>query len=299
MVMYHHPLPLYRRHSYRILAPITPRTGDEFLFGITGISGLSNPLGSEGLAPGKAEEDDDSGEGGSIKKAGGTNGTHTEGGIVKANKGMILRKSVEYIKYASLLCHMAFSDGKLTSVITTLRYLQQLVSAQASRNRDLEQEIHAYQQDGTTRLPNGIDMSGKPQGNFETIDHDADGFTDLVLHEDVADSEFAIHLSNYPKNPYNVGLGPMPEEDTPMDTRVTPGVTNYSFEEGSTSRMDSSLTPPSVGTLTPPSVGTSSVEGDDGRADSSVELNRGRDRTVRQNGMGEVQVKSEIDDMQT
>jgi hypothetical protein len=33
------------------------------------------------------------------KKSGGTNGTHTEGGIVKANKGMILRKSVEYIKW--------------------------------------------------------------------------------------------------------------------------------------------------------------------------------------------------------
>ena len=37
-----------------------------------------------------------------MKRAGGTNGTHTEGGIVKANKGMILRKSVEYIKYVHL-----------------------------------------------------------------------------------------------------------------------------------------------------------------------------------------------------
>ncbi|TFK49283.1 HLH-domain-containing protein, partial [Heliocybe sulcata] len=42
-------------------------------------------------------------------------------GVVKANKGMILRKSVEYI-----------------------RYLQQLVSAQASRNRDLEQQLSVY-----------------------------------------------------------------------------------------------------------------------------------------------------------
>ncbi|KIP11858.1 hypothetical protein PHLGIDRAFT_10397 [Phlebiopsis gigantea 11061_1 CR5-6] len=41
-------------------------------------------------------------------------------GIIKANKGMILRKSVEYI-----------------------RYLQQLVSAQASRNRDLEQQLQS------------------------------------------------------------------------------------------------------------------------------------------------------------
>ena len=276
--------PFYRRHLYRFLAPITARTGDEFLFGITGISGLSNPLGSEGLAPTKTEDDEDSGECASVKKAGGTNGTHTEGGIVKANKGMILRKSVEYIKYASLHSRVTFSVGKLTSAISTLRYLQQLVSAQASRNRDLEQEVHAYQQNGAAKLPNGADMNG-----------DADGFNELVLHEDVADSDFAIRLNDYQKNSFNFGLSPMPEEDTPMDTRggVQSADMNDGFEDGSVSRsrMDSSLTPPSVG--------TGSVEGDDDRVDPSVELNRGRDRTVRQNGMGEVQVKSEIDDMQT
>ena len=266
---------------------MTARTGDEFLFGITGISGLSNPLGSEGLASSKLEEDDDSGECATVKRAGGTNGTHTEGGIVKANKGMILRKSVEYIKYASLHFHMAFLVGKLTSAISTLRYLQQLVSAQASRNRDLEQEVQAYQQNGATKLPNGADMSGKSQSHFEAIDHDADGFSDLVLHEDVTDPDFAIQLNGYS----NFGLGPMPEEDAAMDTgrRVPSGDPKDGFED--TSRMDSSLTPPSVG--------TGSVEGDDDRVDSSMELNRGRDRTVRQNGMGEVQVKSEIDDMQT
>ncbi|KAG5729078.1 hypothetical protein E4T56_gene3122 [Termitomyces sp. T112] len=42
-------------------------------------------------------------------------------GIVKANKGMILRKSVEYI-----------------------RYLQQLVEAQGARNRELEAELKAW-----------------------------------------------------------------------------------------------------------------------------------------------------------
>jgi len=138
-------------------------------------------------------------------------------------------------------------------------------------------------------------MSVKAQNRYETIDPDADGFNDLVLHEDVADSDFAIHLNGYPKNSFNFGLGPMPEEDTPMDTggRVPSGDRNRNggFEDGNTSRMDSSLTPPSVG--------TGSVEGDDDRVDSSMELNRGRDRTVRQNGMGEVQVKSEVDDMQT
>jgi len=136
-------------------------------------------------------------------------------------------------------------------------------------------------------------MSGKSQDHFETIDHDADGFHDLVLHEEVADPDFAIHLNSYPKNSFGYSLGPMPEEDTPMDTRggVPIGDLNGGFEDGRGSRMDSSLTPPSVG--------TGSVEGDDDRVDPSVELNRGRDRTVRQNGMGEVQVKSETDDMQT
>ncbi|KAJ2936859.1 hypothetical protein H1R20_g286, partial [Candolleomyces eurysporus] len=43
------------------------------------------------------------------------------GGVVKANKGMILRKSVEYI-----------------------RYLQQLVTAQGARNRELEGELRKY-----------------------------------------------------------------------------------------------------------------------------------------------------------
>ena len=272
---------------------MTARTGDDFLFGITGISGLSNPLGSEGLASTKPEDDEDSGECASVKKAGGTNGTHTEGGIVKANKGMILRKSVEYIKYAFLHSHMGFLVGKLTSAISSLRYLQQLVSAQASRNRDLEQEVNAYQQNGAPKLPNGTDMSVKAQNRYENIDPDTDGFSDLVLHEEVADSDFAIHLGGYPKGSFNFGLGPMPEEDTPMDTgrRVPSGDRSGGFEDGNASRMDSSLTPPSVG--------TGSVEGDDDRVESSMELNRGRDRTVRQNGMGEVQVKSEVDDMQT
>lgn len=69
------------------------------MFGITGISGLSNPLGIEGLISMKRDDEDRDEEDMAInKKTGGTNGTHTEGGIVKANKGMILRKSVDYIK---------------------------------------------------------------------------------------------------------------------------------------------------------------------------------------------------------
>ncbi|KAK7059841.1 helix-loop-helix DNA-binding domain-containing protein [Favolaschia claudopus] len=44
-----------------------------------------------------------------------------DAGVVKANKGMILRKSVEYI-----------------------RYLQQLVAAQGARNRELEEQLKSF-----------------------------------------------------------------------------------------------------------------------------------------------------------
>ena len=56
---------------------------------------------------------------------------------------------------------MGFLVGNLTSAISALRYLQRLVSVQASRNRDLEQEIHACQQNSGTKHPNGAGMSGK------------------------------------------------------------------------------------------------------------------------------------------
>lgn len=49
---------------------------------------------------------------------------------IKANKGMILRKSVDYI-----------------------RYLQQLVTAQASRNRELEHQVHQLQHGGVGSSP--------------------------------------------------------------------------------------------------------------------------------------------------
>ncbi|PCH44693.1 HLH-domain-containing protein [Wolfiporia cocos MD-104 SS10] len=76
-----------------------------------------------------------------------------QAGVVKANKGMILRKSVEYI-----------------------RYLQQLVSAQASRNRDLEQQLHAFR-------------GGAPPA---AADARADEDGGLMLHEEVGD--FALGL---------------------------------------------------------------------------------------------------------
>lgn len=72
------------------------------------------------------------------------------GGVIKANKGMILRKSVEYI-----------------------RYLQQLVSAQASRNRDLEQQLQQLRLSG-----NGVAHAGDNSSNEDDT---------LMLHEEIGD----------------------------------------------------------------------------------------------------------------
>ncbi|KAG6821122.1 hypothetical protein H0H93_006461 [Arthromyces matolae] len=62
------------------------------------------------------------------------------GSIVKANKGMILRKSVEYI-----------------------RYLQQLVEAQGARNRELEAELKVWR--GGDSSTNGTGASTQANGN--------------------------------------------------------------------------------------------------------------------------------------
>ncbi|KAH9835445.1 HLH-domain-containing protein [Rhodofomes roseus] len=90
---------------------------------------------------GSAERDDKDGQDGNAA-------------AVKANKGMILKKSVEYI-----------------------RYLQQLVSAQASRNRELEQQLQSFR------------SSSVPSSDLD------DGA--LVLHEEVAE-DFTLFGSPSP-----------------------------------------------------------------------------------------------------
>lgn len=77
-----------------------------------------------------------------VTNGGGGGGPGGGGGVVKANKGMILRKSVEYI-----------------------RYLQQLVTAQGARNRELEAELKAYRTaaDGE-RKDGGVDSGESDAG---------------------------------------------------------------------------------------------------------------------------------------
>ncbi|KAG6901561.1 hypothetical protein C0995_010539 [Termitomyces sp. Mi166 len=62
-------------------------------------------------------------------------------GIVKANKGMILRKSVEYI-----------------------RYLQQLVEAQGARNRELEAELKVWRGGATPAQVQNVNGDAQGQG---------------------------------------------------------------------------------------------------------------------------------------
>ncbi|KAH9948029.1 HLH-domain-containing protein [Amylocystis lapponica] len=117
-------------------------SGEDLIFGgasvPSGVGATANAAAADkpSAKDGSAEPDDKDG---------------AEGAVVKANKGMILRKSVEYI-----------------------RYLQQLVSAQASRNRDLEQQLQAF------RSGSGPSAGTAPAG--------AGGAEDdmgLLLHEEV------------------------------------------------------------------------------------------------------------------
>ncbi|KAG7097909.1 hypothetical protein E1B28_005221 [Marasmius oreades] len=79
---------------------------------------------------------------GSATNANGNANGGAAGGVVKANKGMILRKSVEYI-----------------------RYLQQIVQEQDNRNRQLEMELRGYRErNGETLSP----IIPSPAFDFQT-----------------------------------------------------------------------------------------------------------------------------------
>jgi len=77
--------------------------------------------------------------------------------VVKANKGMILRKSVEYI-----------------------RYLQQLVMAQASRNRELEAQIGALHPGETS--PSNV---ASHHNDTHPLNGNGNVAEELVLHDDL------------------------------------------------------------------------------------------------------------------
>ncbi|PFH48727.1 hypothetical protein AMATHDRAFT_49280 [Amanita thiersii Skay4041] len=112
-------------------------------------SGVPPPASAAGAVNGSAspkeakreEVGSDTSVGGGAGGNGGSGGdgaSGERGAVVKANKGMILRKSVEYI-----------------------RYLQQLVTAQGVRNRELEAELKAYRAAaGVLPSPQGSSVDG-------------------------------------------------------------------------------------------------------------------------------------------
>ncbi|KAJ7908651.1 helix-loop-helix DNA-binding domain-containing protein [Mycena leptocephala] len=92
------------------------------------------------VLPGTKKETDDDGKDGK------------EGAVVKANKGMILRKSVEYI-----------------------RYLQQLVAAQGARNRELEEQLKGFRGSSGSASPpsiGGLGLSATSNSTGDGMDND-------------------------------------------------------------------------------------------------------------------------------
>jgi hypothetical protein len=161
--------------------------------------------------------------------------TPTDSGVVKANKGMILRKSVDYI-----------------------RYLQQLVTAQASRNRELEGQLERYR----SQDPDAV---GKDSG---------EGADDmgLVLHEDV--DGFAMVGAPHGRFGHGYhgsefGLASVSEMDVEDGEEVRPGTAMTGM-----SALD--VTSPSVGSGGSPHSLEDGEEGSLEDGDEGEEEERGR-----------------------
>ena len=127
-------------------ASLSAASGEDLLFGVTVQESSEKKEGS-----GSAEPEDPANPGSTpttTTGASAANGGAADGNsVVKANKGMILRKSVEYI-----------------------RYLQQLVSVQANRNRDLENQLQAFRSGNS---PASSELNG------------LDGDSEMKLHDEV------------------------------------------------------------------------------------------------------------------
>jgi hypothetical protein len=172
--------------------------------------------------------------------------------------------------------------------------LQQLVSAQGSRNRDLEQELAAYRQDHTKGGRNGDAATGDNRQHFG----DGEDMNGLVLHEDEC-GRGMNGINEYSKV-YIRGLelGGMPE-DQDMDTDGRRILARVSHDADN---LDDPHSASGMEALTSPSAGSGSCDGEDDRSEPSADLHRGRARTVRTQTGGsdeQVKVKSETQDMET
>ncbi|KAI0341400.1 HLH-domain-containing protein [Trametopsis cervina] len=140
-------------------ATLTSATSDDLLFGAGGSAPVPAPPASAtsnggGSPDGGKKEDAEDKDGDAA-------------GAVKANKGMILRKSVEYI-----------------------RYLQQLVSAQATRNRELEQQLQSFR--------------GPSSGSSTTVNGASEDDA-LMLHEEVGGFSLGMPAQDGKRTPKKFG----------------------------------------------------------------------------------------------
>jgi hypothetical protein len=128
-------------------------------------------------------------------------GTQMEAGV-KANKGMILARSVEYIKY-----------------------LQQLVQAQAARTRELEEAlaqmrggngnvstpdgasstVHQQQVSSTTPIPNGSNMGFGSLGPGSSSSRRHDGRLETMPEEDML-STMSFESGNHSTNGFDMNF---------------------------------------------------------------------------------------------
>jgi hypothetical protein len=134
------------------------------------------------------KEDLDSGIGGGVGM--GAQGQGGESGVVKANKGMILRK---YIRWVSVSVLVSVFWGVIVDGFLVERYLQQLVAAQATRNRELELQLNSFRgRGGVSGNGNGNVMGSLAPPDKSIVGEDEMG---MMLHEEVGDSFVGAGLS--------------------------------------------------------------------------------------------------------
>lgn len=202
---------------------------------------LLSPISPVDAVPGLKKEED-----GSTPSATG------EPGVVKANKGMILRKSVEYIRCV----FSAFLPTPRHLLIWECRYLQQLVTAQGARNRELEQELKAYRS-GNPPPPHSSE--GVPESP-EASNAAASGDTSSGAQDDM------VLVPNIPTGNGQAGFGftlPPTNEDEEMPDESVQGHERGDSEE--------SLSPAASG---------GSAEGEANGLGADLHEERGRSRDV-------------------
>ncbi len=235
-----------RSATITVPASLSSATGDDLIVGVTINTPTEKKEGSDSVEP---EDSANPAPPTPTTTTGGTaaNGTAQDGSnVVKANKGMILRKSVEYI-----------------------RYLQQLVSAQATRNRDLEQQLQAFRNGQTP--PASSPSAG------------ADGEAEMKLHDEV--DAFGLLNGNATGEGVNGG-----SSAPPVNGRARRGSIRTSFHLPSVEEMEQDTEHPDQEMERPSTSGTgvspgSSMdddlddeEGEEGEdyADEDMEIERGR-----------------------